>query len=306
MSNVLARAALGITLLVLWGSEARSAVSAGTVVAISGQCFLEAEGKRTPLKLGEPVHVADTVDVSAGAKLKLRMNDGSVLSVASGSQLTIAAYTVDADGKRHDVELSLGQGLLRAVVAPVDRQTVFEVKTGVGSAAVRSTDWFIEAQPGETTVAVLAGSVALTSGATGAAVTIPAGSGASVAAGEDPAPPRAWRRAEFNALTARTEPPQPAPPRRAPTRRREPGEEEYAPSPNPAPQSPPGGYYPGPGGYEGPPGGGYTPNQGGPGPGYGSGPGGGYGSGGYQGPSGGYGQNPGGAGTSPTPGRRGY
>jgi hypothetical protein len=317
MPRVLARAALGFMFVLLWSGAARPAVLAGTVVAISGQCFVEAEGKRTPLKAGDTVNVADTIDVPASAKLKLRMNDGSIVSVASGSQLTIAAFTVDADGKRHDAQLSLAQGLIRALVAPVDRPSTFEVKTGVGSAGVRSTDWFVEMQPGEMAVAVLAGSVALASSATGAEVTIPAGSGADVAAGADPTQPRVLRKAEFAALSARTDFPQAAAPApRRPARRAEPDldpTEQNTPSPGPSPQPPGGGYNPGPGGYDAPPGGGYSPNPGGyPGGGYGSGPGGspggGYGSGqggGYQPPSGGSGRNPGGT-TSPTPGTRGY
>ncbi|MGC2415598.1 MAG: FecR family protein, partial [Stellaceae bacterium] len=207
MPTFVARAMLGTLLVLVWVGAARSATPAGSVVAISGQCFVESGGKRTSLKFGDKVNVADTVDVPAGAKLKLRMNDGSVLSVAANSQLTIASYTVDADGKRHDVELSLGQGLMRAVVAPIDRPAKFEVKTAIAAAAVRSTDWFIEAQPGMAMAAVLVGGVALTSNATNATVLVPARSGASVEAGHDPSAPRKLRQAEFNALIARTEPP---------------------------------------------------------------------------------------------------
>ena len=51
-------------------------------------------------------------------------------------------------GSAQKPHLSLGQGLLRAVVAPVERPAKFEVETAVGTAAVRSTDWFVEASPG--------------------------------------------------------------------------------------------------------------------------------------------------------------
>jgi hypothetical protein len=292
MSKAVARALWAIVLVPLWGSAAWAAATAGTVVAISGQCFVQTEGKRTPLKAGESVRVADVVDVPAGAKLKLRMNDGSVLSVASGSQLTIAAYNVDADGKRHDVELSLGQGLLHAIVAPVDRPTTFEVKTAVGSAGVRSTDWFIEAEPGSMLVGVLSGSVTLTSKATGVEVVIPAGSGARAALGEAPTTPRVWRKAEFNALMARTELPAPAAPRRPvqQQRQREPSEQEYPPPPAPAsqPQYNPGQYNPGP--YNPGP---YNPGQYSPpynpgGGGYGPAPSRGYPGGSYEPPGGNY------------------
>jgi hypothetical protein len=318
MRQVLAGAFFAAMLVLAVAGGVNAATPAATVVAVSGQCFVEAEGKRTPLKTGDTVNVADTIDVPASAKLKLRMNDGSIVSVASGSQLTIAAFTVDADGKRHDAQLSLAQGLIRSLVVPVDRPSTFEAKTAVGSAGVRSTDWFVEMQPGEMSVAVLAGSVALASSATGAEVTIPAGSGADVAAGQDPTQPRVLRKADFAALSARTDFPQapaPAPAPRRPARRAEPDlepTEQNTPSPGPSPQPPGGGYNPGRGGYDEPPGGGYSPNPGGyPGGGYGSGPGrspgAGYGSGqggGYQPPSGGSGHS--GGSTSPNSGTRGY
>ena len=310
MANLLARALLGTLLVLVWVGAARSATPAGSVVAISGQCFVESEGKRTALKFGDKVNIADTVDVPAGAKLKLRMNDGSILSIAASSQLTIASYTLDSDGKRHDVELSLGQGLMRAVVAPIDRPAKFEVKTAIATAAVRSTDWFIEAQPGMAMAAVLVGGVGLTSNATNATVLVPARSGSSVEAGRDPSAPHVLRQAEFNALIARTEPP---------ARRRAPRRPEPVEGSNQAPTGPPGGdgpppgvnsgpppdqYGPGPSGPGPSPGGGYYPYPGGPprgGGGYGPRPG-----GTYRPPAGGDGRTPGGSQTMPSQGTHTY
>jgi hypothetical protein len=112
--------------------------------------------------------------------------------------------------------LSLTQGLLRAVVSSVDRPSIFEVKTAVGSAGVRSTDWFVESQPDQMVVGVAAGTVVLKSAGTGAEVTIPAGSGATASPGQDPTAPRVWRKAEFNALSVRTDFRQAAAPKRSP------------------------------------------------------------------------------------------
>jgi hypothetical protein len=181
------------------------AAPAGTVVGVFGACAVESGGTRTPLKIGQPVQVADTVDVPADGKLKLRMADGSVISVAAGTRMTIAAFTVDGTGQRQDAQLSLGQGLLRAVVAPVERPAKFEVKTAVGTAAVRSTDWFVEGSATAMQVGVLTGSVEMTSAATRRSETIPARWGARLEAGRDPVPPRVWSRTEFDAVIARTD-----------------------------------------------------------------------------------------------------
>ena len=183
------------------------AAPAGTVVGLFGPCFVESGGARSALKLGAPVQVADIVDVPAGGKVKLRMADGSVVSLASGTRLTIAAYGVDQAGQRRDARLSLAQGLLRAVVTPVQHKAGFEVDTAVGAAAVRSTDWFVEAFPDAMQVGVLAGSVTMTSANTRRGEVVPARWGARLEQGRDPVPPRVWDQAEFAAVITRTNDP---------------------------------------------------------------------------------------------------
>ena len=194
---------VAVALLVLSAGLALAA-PAGAVVGLFGSCFVESGGARSAATLGQPVQVGDTVEVPAGGKLKLRMEDGSVVSVASGSRMTITAYGVNSAGQREKAKLSLGQGLLRAVVAPVGRPASFEVDTAVGSAAVRSTDWFVEASASDMQVGVLEGSVVLASAATGRSQTIPARWGARLERGRDPVPPRLWDEAEFADVIART------------------------------------------------------------------------------------------------------
>jgi hypothetical protein len=186
----------------LAAGPAAAAAKAGEVIALAGQCFAESGGQRRALKNGDPVEVGDTVEVPQGGKLKLRMDDGSVISAASGTRMTVAAYASDAQGR--DAKLSLAAGLLRAVVSAVTRPSRFEVDTATGVAAVRSTDWFIEARPGSTQVGVLDGTVVLTSLATRRSVTLPSRWGARVEAGRSPVPGRVWSQAEFDDVIART------------------------------------------------------------------------------------------------------
>jgi hypothetical protein len=182
-----------------------AAQQAGEVVAVGGECFIEVDGKRSSLKLGDAVHVGDSVIASAGAKLKLRMNDGSILSAASGTRVAIQAYEVDSAGQQRDAKLSLASGLLRAVVSTLSKPSKFEVETATGVAAVRGTDWFVEVQQNATQVGVLTGSVQLTSLSTQKAVSIPARWGARLEAGMNPVPSRVWSQAEFDAVIARTD-----------------------------------------------------------------------------------------------------
>jgi hypothetical protein len=183
---------------------ASAAAQAGEVLALFGQCSGDSEGGRRLLKPGDAVHIGETLEVAAGAKLKLRMNDGSILAIAAGSRLTIADYRVGNGGESRDAILSLGAGLLRAVVSALSGTPHFEVDTATGVAAVRSTDWFIEAQPGSTQVGVLEGRVSLKSVATGREIVIPAHWGARVEAGRDPVPARVWTGPEFDNFIRRT------------------------------------------------------------------------------------------------------
>lgn len=180
------------------------AAPVGSVVGLAGACFVESGGARNPVRLGQEVQVGDTVDVPPAGRLKLRMADGSIVSVASGSRLAIAAYGVDAAGQRQQARLSLTEGILRAVVAPAQRPASFEVDTAVGAAAVRSTDWFVRAERGSMQVGVLTGSVDMFSAATRRGVTIPARWGARLESGRDPVPPRLWSQAEFDDVIGRT------------------------------------------------------------------------------------------------------
>jgi hypothetical protein len=197
----------GATAIWLLTGPALADPAAGSVVGLQGQCLVDRQGHPTPLKLGDQVAVSDKIEVPADGKLKLRMSDGSVISLASGTQVTLAAYQTDASGQRQNAQLSLAQGLLRAVVSPVDHPSTFEVSTAVGTAAVRSTDWFIEAKPGSAQVGVLTGSVVLSSAATKQSVAIPARWGARLEAGRDPVEARVWAPQEFQAVISRTDVP---------------------------------------------------------------------------------------------------
>src|SRR5208282_5036214 len=81
--------------LMLWAGAAPAAMLAGTVVEVSGSCT--ARGR--VLKPGDAVQVGDAVAVPAGGKLKLRMADGSMISIAPGSSMTVARYNVGRDAK---------------------------------------------------------------------------------------------------------------------------------------------------------------------------------------------------------------
>jgi hypothetical protein len=184
---------------------AKAADASGSVLTLRGQCSVQRGGQTTPLQAAEVVEVGDVIIVPTGARLKLRMNDGSVISVGAGSRLTLVAYEAGTSGGHRNVRIDLAIGLLRAVVAAVAQPQHFEVDTATGVAAVRSTDWFVEASSNLTRVGVLKGVVTLAGSTTRKEVRIPARWGAKVRSGLDPVPPRLWSTAEFADVISRTD-----------------------------------------------------------------------------------------------------
>jgi hypothetical protein len=182
--------------LMLW-ADAAAATPAGTVIGVSGSCT----DRGRVLNRGDTVQIGDTLDVAAGGSLKLRMADGSMISAASGTSVTIANY--GSAGSGGAAKLWLMQGLLR--ITSVTR--LFDVSTAVGTASVGSdsADWFIKTQAGSAQVGVLAGTIDLTNVVTGQSVSIPARWGTRLETGRVPVVPRVWTQMEFNAVIRVTE-----------------------------------------------------------------------------------------------------
>lgn len=184
---------------------------AGQVVSFNGDCFVNSGGQRSALKIGDAVHVGDSIDVPEKSKLKLRMADGSALGLGPGTRLSIGLYTVSTNHEQRDVKLGLDVGLLHATVAKMAQPSNFEVDTALAVAAARSTDWLIQADPDRTWVAVVEGEISFAGHEKGGppigAVTVSAGNESEVDAPPPPAPaPPEPRGAKAN----------PAPPPRRP------------------------------------------------------------------------------------------
>ena len=177
--------------LMLWASVA-AASPAGTVVGLSGSCT----DRGRALHPGDTVQIGDTLNVPASASLKLRMADGSMISVASGTSVTVANY--DSAGSARAAKLLLTQGLVH--VTSVTRPFAVSTPLGTASAGSDSADWFVKAEAGSAQVGVLAGVVDLTSSPTGTSVSIPARWGTRLEAGRAPMPPRVWSHMEFEAV----------------------------------------------------------------------------------------------------------
>ena len=179
------------------GADAAAGTPAGTVIEVSGSYT----DRGRALHPGDTVQIGDPLDVLAGGSLKVRMADGSLISVASGTSIIVANY--DSVGSARAPKLLLTQGLVR--VTSVTRPFAVSTAVGTASAGSDSADWFIKVEAGSAQVGVLAGVVDLTSSPTGTSVSIPARWGTRLEAGRAPMPPRVWNQMEFNAVRRVTE-----------------------------------------------------------------------------------------------------
>ena len=176
------------------------------MVGLSGQCFVVSGGARAPLRLGQPVQVADMVEVPAA---QAEAADGRRFGCLGRRRQPDDDQRLRGQCRRPARERAslAGAGIVARGGGAGERPASFEVETAVGTAAVRSTDWFVEASGGGMQVGVLTGSVDMTSRATRRGVLIPARWGGRLEAGRDPVPPRVWSQAEFDAVIARTDVP---------------------------------------------------------------------------------------------------
>ena len=88
MSLLKIAAAAWLALLSLGLAPAVAAgARAGEVLAMGGQCFVLSGEERAPLKIGDRGPCRRPLDVPQGAKLKLRMDDGSIIAAAANSQV---------------------------------------------------------------------------------------------------------------------------------------------------------------------------------------------------------------------------
>ena len=191
------------TTLVCGPAVAADAVTVGAVLAVRGAVFTESAGSLLPLTAQAPVRERDAI-VATDGKAKIALDDGTIISVAEHTRVRIGEVTKAAKVVR--TKLELVSGALRVLVARVSPHGNFEIETETAIAAVRGTDWLIEAASDRTSVAVLNGTVAVTgreSRARDTAVLQRAGHGTDVRRGAAPTPPAPWGARRLADLLAR-------------------------------------------------------------------------------------------------------
>ena len=184
-------------------ARAESRQAAGRVAARDGSVTaIRAEGDR-PLEPGDPLYRGDQIRTGPGAKLRIECDGGLVIVIGPQTEIGIDDYLPPQDGSGLGVVLGLLTGIVR-LVGPARPPQRLEVRTRVALAAVRSTDWLVDAGPSGTAVFAREGRVEVRGTAGGAVVLLEPGFGTDVAPGRPPEPPHVWGAARRDAALAQT------------------------------------------------------------------------------------------------------
>ena len=116
----------------------------GIVTNSVGQVSWLRAGDGVQLQRGDPVSLRDSVTTAASARVVLRMNDGSVITVGGDSQLILADWQFSADADDNSARLELVEGAFRFVTGLITRQDdpQLSVDTPSGTIGVRGTDFW--------------------------------------------------------------------------------------------------------------------------------------------------------------------
>jgi hypothetical protein len=112
--------------------------------------------QQTPASTSEVVYWGDVINTGHLARARVALDDGSVLSVGSDSNLTVTKH----DGGAQQTELDLNYGRVRAkAVKQVKPDASFQIRTPTGVAGVVGTDFALDSQGDTTRIVVYEGKV---------------------------------------------------------------------------------------------------------------------------------------------------
>ena len=187
-----------------FGTVARAADEVvGKVLAVRGDVVAQVGRERIPIVVAMEVRTSHVIVANAG-KARIELADGTIVSIGEGSRVRIADL---ARAGTPATRVELISGALRLLVAKATPGARFEVETETAIAAVRGTDWAIEATRDKTGVVVLTGAVEVKGrGAARANAVLldQPESGTDVPRNGPPTPPARWGAPRLAALLART------------------------------------------------------------------------------------------------------
>jgi hypothetical protein len=131
----------------------------GIVQRVQGEVVIahDADFEGYPAVRGSRLFKGDTIQTLDTGRLRLRLNDGSIISLASKSKLKLTRSVYEKKKKRRSSFFSMALGKARFFVVKVldFKRSEFKVKTPTAVCGVRGSDFILEATGTETIATAL-------------------------------------------------------------------------------------------------------------------------------------------------------
>lgn len=196
---------------------AAQAQQAGQVTARIPQAEIARPGQVVVAEAGLPVLWDDLVETKPGGRVRITLQDASILNVGSESSLRVVQH----DAATSQTNLTLTYGKMRVRAQKLGAGGRFEVRTNTAVLGVIGTDFYVFAGPNQTIVIVYEGIVIITNinAAILGSQQVFAGQQSVVNAGQPPAAPSSYTGPQMQDSVQETEvgenlpePPGPKPP----------------------------------------------------------------------------------------------
>lgn len=153
-------------------AEGATAQAAGQITSL----IPAATSNNGPVKFKDDIHTNDVIQTEKAGRARIGLNDGSILSIGSNTQMKVTQHDVEAQ----QTQIELDRGKLRnRVVAITKAGGKYQVRTPNAVASVVGTDFAMMFNPetSTTTVVVYSGTVVVsgTGAAAGQQTTVQAG-----------------------------------------------------------------------------------------------------------------------------------
>ena len=195
--------------LALFGSSALAEQKVGQVIALSGHATVShgKGAKPETLAMDAPIYEKDVILTEPTAKVRIRFDDGTHVTVAELSSLEIREFVLTPKQTKPSVLFVLAAGAFRAIVNNVSQRDAFVIQTPTAVTAVRGTDWMGEIKADSTGIVVLQGKVGVSNVNPGIAgeVILTDLMGTDVKVNQPPTLPKEWSEKRRNALLQATD-----------------------------------------------------------------------------------------------------
>ncbi len=142
--------------VVAQATQATQPQHAGKLTAVLPIVNVIRGAQQTPASTSEAIYWGDVINTGHLARARVALDDGSVLSVGSDSNLTVTKH--DAADQQTDLDLNYGRVRAKAVKL-VKPNSNFQIRTPTGVAGVVGTDFALDSQGDTTRVVVYEGKV---------------------------------------------------------------------------------------------------------------------------------------------------